>query len=291
MKKYLSRLHCMFGLHFNLIRFTVVHHVSCVTDSSVCLSVIQQRWVGRDEASESCCAPKLHLGVSLCPHVLAAGRKTRSSLSSVLESWLDHSGELEPPDPLSRLPQLKQRIKRLLCDLCTVRRLSVCRWPPSLWTLMRQSAWNSELTVVCFPAVTGQRPPVVEKRCSATRWCFFCLFVFNTTRLFLKRLQPDLRVRVSTGRGRVRSLISCHPSHRDGMMFVSVEAERTRRLPSARCFSASQHRSVTMHTKDLDIVYFLIVLILPVLIIVCFKDSWRVLQSGETRRFLRVGDH
>ncbi|XP_007574494.1 PHD finger protein 20-like isoform X2 [Poecilia formosa] len=45
----------------------------------------------------------------------------------VLESWLDHSGELEPPDPLSRLPQLKQRIRRLLGDLCTVRRLAVCR--------------------------------------------------------------------------------------------------------------------------------------------------------------------
>ncbi|KAM3618219.1 uncharacterized protein V6R79_017508 [Siganus canaliculatus] len=45
----------------------------------------------------------------------------------VLESWLDHSGELEPPDPLSRLPQLKQRIRRLLQDLCTVRRLSVWR--------------------------------------------------------------------------------------------------------------------------------------------------------------------
>lgn len=45
----------------------------------------------------------------------------------VLESWLDHSGELEPPDPLSRLPQLKQRIRRLLRDLCTVRHLSVCR--------------------------------------------------------------------------------------------------------------------------------------------------------------------
>ncbi|XP_053281856.1 PHD finger protein 20 [Pleuronectes platessa] len=44
----------------------------------------------------------------------------------VLESWLDHSGELEPPDPLSRLPQLKQRMRRLLRDLCTVRRLSVC---------------------------------------------------------------------------------------------------------------------------------------------------------------------
>lgn len=48
-----------------------------------------------------------------------------SALLAVLESWLDHSGELEPPDPLSRLPQLKQRIRRLLCDLCTVRRLSV----------------------------------------------------------------------------------------------------------------------------------------------------------------------
>ncbi|XP_024149002.1 PHD finger protein 20 [Oryzias melastigma] len=44
----------------------------------------------------------------------------------VLESWLDHSGELEPPDPLSRLPQLKLRIKQLLSDLCVVRRLSVC---------------------------------------------------------------------------------------------------------------------------------------------------------------------
>nr|XP_057940319.1 PHD finger protein 20-like isoform X2 [Doryrhamphus excisus] len=44
----------------------------------------------------------------------------------VLESWLDHSGELEPPEPLSRLPQLKQRIRRLLCELSVVRRLSVC---------------------------------------------------------------------------------------------------------------------------------------------------------------------
>uniref|UniRef100_A0A3P9LEL2 PHD finger protein 20, a n=1 Tax=Oryzias latipes TaxID=8090 RepID=A0A3P9LEL2_ORYLA len=35
----------------------------------------------------------------------------------VLESWLDYTGELEPPDPLARLPQLKQRIKRLLLQL------------------------------------------------------------------------------------------------------------------------------------------------------------------------------
>lgn len=51
-----------------------------------------------------------------------------STVLAVLESWLDHSGELEPPDPLSRLPQLKQRIRQLLCDLCTVRRLSVWHW-------------------------------------------------------------------------------------------------------------------------------------------------------------------
>ncbi|RMC14831.1 hypothetical protein DUI87_07007 [Hirundo rustica rustica] len=35
----------------------------------------------------------------------------------VLESWLDFTGELEPPDPLARLPQLKRRIKQLLIDM------------------------------------------------------------------------------------------------------------------------------------------------------------------------------
>ncbi|XP_046896645.1 PHD finger protein 20-like [Hypomesus transpacificus] len=44
----------------------------------------------------------------------------------VLESWMDHTGELEPPDPLARLPQLKQRIRRLLADLGTVQRISLC---------------------------------------------------------------------------------------------------------------------------------------------------------------------
>ncbi|KAJ8407985.1 hypothetical protein AAFF_G00262130 [Aldrovandia affinis] len=35
----------------------------------------------------------------------------------VLESWLDYTGELEPPEPLARLPQLKHRIKQLLTEL------------------------------------------------------------------------------------------------------------------------------------------------------------------------------
>ncbi|XP_036371441.1 PHD finger protein 20-like protein 1 [Megalops cyprinoides] len=42
----------------------------------------------------------------------------------VLESWLDFSGELEPPDPLARLPQLKRRIKQLLTDLAKVQQMS-----------------------------------------------------------------------------------------------------------------------------------------------------------------------
>ncbi|XP_016116924.1 PHD finger protein 20-like [Sinocyclocheilus grahami] len=44
----------------------------------------------------------------------------------VLESWLDYTGELEPPDPLARLPQLKHRIKQLLTDLGTVQQIALC---------------------------------------------------------------------------------------------------------------------------------------------------------------------
>ncbi|XP_030637330.1 PHD finger protein 20-like protein 1 [Chanos chanos] len=42
----------------------------------------------------------------------------------VLESWLDFTGELEPPDPLARLPQLKCRIKQLLTDLGKIQQMS-----------------------------------------------------------------------------------------------------------------------------------------------------------------------
>ncbi|KAM9445023.1 PHD finger protein 20-like isoform 2-T2 [Clarias gariepinus] len=44
----------------------------------------------------------------------------------VLESWLDYTGELEPPDPLARLPQLKHRIRQLLTDLATVQQIALC---------------------------------------------------------------------------------------------------------------------------------------------------------------------
>lgn len=42
----------------------------------------------------------------------------------VLESCLDLSGELEPPEPLARLPQLKLSIKQLLADLSKLQRIS-----------------------------------------------------------------------------------------------------------------------------------------------------------------------
>lgn len=76
-----------------------------------------------------------------------------SFCSAVLESWLDHSGELEPPDPLSRLPQLKQRIRWLLHDLCTVRRLSFWRW--YVWLLTRRTQRARGASVL-----SGQRPPL-----------------------------------------------------------------------------------------------------------------------------------
>ncbi|KAM4032385.1 PHD finger protein 20 isoform 2-T3 [Anomaloglossus baeobatrachus] len=44
----------------------------------------------------------------------------------VLESFLDYTGELEPPEPLARLPQLKHRIKQLLMDLGKVEQIALC---------------------------------------------------------------------------------------------------------------------------------------------------------------------
>lgn len=43
----------------------------------------------------------------------------------VLESCLDYTGELEPPEPLSRLPQLKHRIKELLSELGKVQQIAL----------------------------------------------------------------------------------------------------------------------------------------------------------------------
>ncbi|XP_078101517.1 PHD finger protein 20-like isoform X2 [Sander vitreus] len=78
-------------------------------------------------ASEAECRLNLLDHVESLHHQISSRMDLIERELDVLESWLDHSGELEPPDPLSRLPQLKQRIRRLLQDLCTVRHLSVWR--------------------------------------------------------------------------------------------------------------------------------------------------------------------
>ncbi|NXI14441.1 PHF20 protein, partial [Irena cyanogastra] len=44
----------------------------------------------------------------------------------VLESWLDYTGELQPPEPLARLPQLKHCIKQLITDLSKVQQIALC---------------------------------------------------------------------------------------------------------------------------------------------------------------------
>ncbi|XP_051767728.1 PHD finger protein 20 isoform X1 [Ctenopharyngodon idella] len=43
----------------------------------------------------------------------------------VLENWLDCTGELEPPEPLDRLPELKQSIKQLLNELGKVQQIAL----------------------------------------------------------------------------------------------------------------------------------------------------------------------
>lgn len=58
-------------------------------------------------------------------------------LSSVLESWLDYTGELEPPEPLARLPQLKHRMKRLLTQLGKVQQIALYS---STWGHQRTAA-------------------------------------------------------------------------------------------------------------------------------------------------------
>lgn len=72
---------------------------------------------------------------------------------SVLESWLDYTGELEPPEPLARLPQLKHRIKRLLTQLDKVQQIS-----------QHSTTWGRQRT--------SHPPHSIQKQCSWGSHCF-----------------------------------------------------------------------------------------------------------------------
>lgn len=92
---------------------------------------------------------------------------TAPAVVSVLESWLDFTGELEPPDPLARLPQLKWRMKQLLMDLGKVQQMStMC----SVW------AWSQvggkHLRAVCVFVSTSSAHQQVQTEPNA-QWVLF----------------------------------------------------------------------------------------------------------------------
>uniref|UniRef100_A0AAY4C9S8 PHD finger protein 20-like protein 1 n=1 Tax=Denticeps clupeoides TaxID=299321 RepID=A0AAY4C9S8_9TELE len=101
--------------------------VSCTTkldDSTICLAGCVND--GSVDQARNC----LQWQMNLLTHIedlqnQVAGRMDLIEKElDVLESWLDFTGELEPPDPLGRLPQLKCRINQLLTDLGKVQQMS-----------------------------------------------------------------------------------------------------------------------------------------------------------------------
>lgn len=94
----------------------LLDHIDAVQDEvSHRMDFIERELDGKRKVGQSC--------MFLCvnkpsPLVFAV-------LFLVLESWLDYTGELEPPEPLARLPQLKQRMKRLLSQLGKVQQIAL----------------------------------------------------------------------------------------------------------------------------------------------------------------------
>ncbi|XP_076122124.1 PHD finger protein 20-like protein 1 isoform X2 [Alosa pseudoharengus] len=94
---------------------------------AICLaSCVTESYAGSADQARNC----LQWQMNLLTHIedvqnQVAGRMDLIEKElDVLESWLDFTGELEPPDPLGRLPQLKCRIKQLLTDLAKVQQMS-----------------------------------------------------------------------------------------------------------------------------------------------------------------------
>ncbi|XP_078092946.1 PHD finger protein 20-like isoform X2 [Mustelus asterias] len=86
----------------------------------------------KDGVEEGANDPQLQWQVNLLTHVESLQDEVCHRMDfiekelDVLESWLDYSGELEPPDPLTRLPQLKHRMKQLLMDLGKMQQIASC---------------------------------------------------------------------------------------------------------------------------------------------------------------------
>ncbi|XP_040210920.1 PHD finger protein 20-like protein 1 isoform X1 [Rana temporaria] len=86
--------------------------------------------VSNDRKSDEQLDSQLQWQLNLLTHIESVQSEVTSRMDliekevDVLESWLDFTGELEPPDPLARLPQLKRRIKQLLTDMGKVQQIA-----------------------------------------------------------------------------------------------------------------------------------------------------------------------
>ncbi|XP_037107736.1 PHD finger protein 20-like isoform X2 [Syngnathus acus] len=87
-------------------------------------------WSHPEESSDNC-KTQQQWQLNLLDHIDAVQDEVSHRMDfierelDVLESWLDYTGELEPPEPLARLPQLKHRMKRLMSQLGKVHQLTL----------------------------------------------------------------------------------------------------------------------------------------------------------------------
>ncbi|XP_075681826.1 PHD finger protein 20-like protein 1 isoform X2 [Rhinoderma darwinii] len=92
--------------------------------------VVAAEFCNDKKAAEQQLDTHLQWQLNLLTHIEGVQNEVTSRMDliekevDVLESWLDFTGELEPPDPLTRLPQLKRRIKQLLIDMGKVQQIT-----------------------------------------------------------------------------------------------------------------------------------------------------------------------
>ncbi|XP_069813185.1 PHD finger protein 20-like protein 1 isoform X3 [Dendropsophus ebraccatus] len=95
------------------------------TDQAVLAEVCNDKKVAEEQLDTH-----LQWQLNLLTHIESVQNEVTSRMDliekevDVLESWLDFTGELEPPDPLTRLPQIKKRIKQLLIDMGKVQQIA-----------------------------------------------------------------------------------------------------------------------------------------------------------------------
>nr|XP_061779845.1 PHD finger protein 20-like isoform X1 [Nerophis lumbriciformis] len=94
------------------------------------VEVKKEAWCYPEETADNG-KPQQQWQINLLDHIDAVQDEVSHRMDfierelDVLESWLDYTGELEPPEPLARLPQLKHRMKRLMSQLGKVQQIAL----------------------------------------------------------------------------------------------------------------------------------------------------------------------